>query len=58
MTMGDFLNFFCPSGSSVESGKVPSFQLLETQVMQAKNQTKIKDPSVVESTVGHVFVTG
>ncbi len=42
----------------MESGKVPSFQLLETQVMQAKNQTKIKDPSVVESTVGHVFVTG
>ncbi len=26
--------------------------------MQTKNQTKIKDPSGVESTVGHVFVTG
>ncbi len=55
MTMDDcflFLSFW------KQHGKVPSFQLIVTHGCAAENQTKIKDLSVVESTVGHVFVTG
>ncbi len=41
-----------------QHGKVPSFQLVVTHGYAGENRTKIKDPSVVESTVWHVFDTG
>ncbi len=55
MTMDDFLSFL---SFWKQHGKVPSFQLLVTHDYAGEEQTKNKDPSGVESTVGHVFNTG
>ncbi len=55
MTMDDRLSFL---SFWKQHGKVPSFQLLLTEDYAGENRTKITDPSVAESTVGHVFVTG